>query len=69
MFIVVVQGQLCPNSNERYDACGAKCQLNCSNYQQNPPCILICAPGCVCKTDYVRKTDNSSPCVKKVDCE
>ncbi|UYV78770.1 ZAN [Cordylochernes scorpioides] len=59
---------LCADPNEHYLTCGSACyQPNCTNYDTIGPCHGPCKSGCFCNKGYVRKTDDSSPCVKIED--
>ncbi|XP_069057245.1 von Willebrand factor-like [Pleurodeles waltl] len=57
----------CPK-NTHFSECGAKCQRTCENYkQENIPCPMMCAPGCVCDKGYALhngKCIHTSECVK-----
>ncbi|GIX87999.1 papilin [Caerostris darwini] len=55
----------CPKF-EHYDYCYAKCQKNCSNWDQDIPCNMMCFPGCVCDEYRVRGPDGK--CIRTSEC-
>ncbi|CAF3346745.1 unnamed protein product [Rotaria socialis] len=56
--------QCCTGNNEEYTTCGTACSATCDNKPEM--CTNQCVSGCFCKSEYVRKDNNSnSPCVKR----
>ncbi|XP_023227691.1 allergen Api m 6-like [Centruroides sculpturatus] len=57
----------CPD-NEHFDICTRHCQKNCKNKDEVVPCAMICMPGCICNSGYVREVDENSSCIPVEDC-
>nr|XP_033802497.1 cysteine-rich venom protein 6-like [Geotrypetes seraphini] len=55
----------CP-PNMHYEACAKSCPKTCTDKLQI--CNAMCAPGCVCDQDYVRRCKASDECVLESEC-
>lgn len=60
----------CPKcgQNEKYSSCAAPtfCQKSCG--KNNRMCPLVCRVGCICKENFVRKSDKNSTCIPENQC-
>ncbi|KAL3287555.1 hypothetical protein HHI36_002023 [Cryptolaemus montrouzieri] len=58
--------RLCNKPNFFWNDCGSRCPITCK-YREPRICILLCQPGCFCKSGFILNEDTME-CVKEEEC-